>query len=76
MPECTYCHREQWANGFLQPPMCAKHHSAAVVLSLIRSRGVSPNLEHARIVVSRYPKTGLSLDELDELCQPLLVEGA
>jgi len=65
--KCTFCHRAAFAAGVIRPDMCEKHHALAIVLRLIENRGAEPTLDNVRLIVAWHPKTGLSLDEVDDL---------
>ena len=71
MGRCTYCEREEMANGYLQPPMCARHHVVAVIASMLRSRGQPPSVESIKRLLEVYPQGGITVDQVDELARPM-----
>ena len=71
MAKCTFCNREEMIGGYLQPPMCEKHHALTVVASLLRSRGQLVTLEAVKQCVELYPKAGIQPDEVVELCSAM-----
>ncbi len=71
MAKCTFCKREELSGGYLQPPMCKKHHALTVVASLLRSRGQPVTSETIKQCVELYPKAGIQPDEVVELCSAM-----
>jgi hypothetical protein len=71
MAKCTFCEREEMTGGYLQPPMCEKHHALTVVASLLRSRGQPVTPANIRQCVELYPKAGIQPDEVDTLCEAM-----
>jgi hypothetical protein len=64
---CSFCERDEIAGGYLQPPLCAKHHALAVVASMLRSRGQPVTAETIKQCVALYPKAGIRPDEVEAL---------
>lgn len=70
-PPCTFCEESIVEGGYIQPPMCQKHHSLAILISLLKNRGQLASLENLRLLAAFFPRTGLRNDEIEALLEPM-----
>lgn len=72
MTTCFFCKQPTVPGGYIQPPMCEKHHALAILISLLKSRGQLASLENIRLLAGYYRlRTGLDPAEIEALIQPM-----
>jgi hypothetical protein len=74
MITCTYCSEMAIDGGYIQPPMCTKHHSIAILISLLKRREQIASRENIKLMANYYPKLGIKADEVDSLLEPMRKE--
>jgi hypothetical protein len=74
MIRCTYCDKEAVEGGYIQPPMCPKHHSVAILISMLKSRGQITSRENIKLMANYYPKAGVRPNEVEALLEPMRKE--
>lgn len=71
MPRCHFCHRHAIAGGYIQPDMCPKHHSLAILVSMLKGRGQPATLENIKILAAYFHRIRLDPDEIEALLEPM-----
>jgi hypothetical protein len=71
MSTCTYCNQPAIDGGYIQPPMCPKHCSVAILISMLKNRGQLASLENIRLLAAYYPRAGVRPDEVENLLEPM-----
>lgn len=71
MPKCTFCGQDAIDGGYIQPPMCEKHHAVAIIISMLKGRGQIASLQNICLMADYYPKAGLSPNEVEDLLKPM-----
>jgi hypothetical protein len=69
--KCTFCNEEAVEGGYIQPPMCEKHHAVAIIISMLKGRGQIASKENIRLMAAYYPKAGLDPNEVEDLLKPM-----
>jgi len=68
---CTYCDRPAVDGGYIQPPMCAQHHALAILISMLKSRGLATDYHSIREMAIYYPRAGLHPSHIKALLAPM-----
>jgi hypothetical protein len=68
---CTFCDQPAIDGGYIQPPMCQRHLSVAILISLLKSRGQIASLENVRLLAAYYPRSGVKPDDVEGLLEPM-----
>jgi hypothetical protein len=71
---CTYCDKPAIEGGYIQPDMCPKHHSLAILISFLKNAGYLASLENLRHIALLYPPALLDPDEIEALLAPMKPE--
>lgn len=71
MPKCTFCDQPAITGTYISPAMCPQHHSLAILISLLKSRGHIASLENLRVMAAHLPQAKLKPDEVDDLLKPM-----
>jgi hypothetical protein len=74
MPECTFCPRPAIDGGYIQPAMCTKHHSLAILISMLKSRGQPATLDNINALAAYFHRARLDPDEIPALLAPMMLE--
>jgi hypothetical protein len=68
---CTFCDQPAIDGGYIQPPMCQRHLSVAILISLLKSRGQIASKENVRLLAAYYPRAGVKPDDVEGLLEPM-----
>jgi hypothetical protein len=68
---CAFCDQPAIDGGYIQPPMCQRHLSVAILISLLKSRGQIASLENVRLLAAYTPKAGIKPEEVEGLLEPM-----
>lgn len=73
---CTFCGSEALAPEYVAPPMCSRHFTMTIIVSLLKNHGHPVTVENIRLFVEQKPKTLISPDEVDGLFRPMQHEAS
>jgi hypothetical protein len=69
--KCTFCDEKAIKGGYIQPPMCEKHHSVAILISMLRGRGQSASFENITLMAIHLPQAKVNPAEVEGLLKPM-----
>ncbi len=72
MTTCTLCPQEATLVEYVHPALCDDHQVAVLIVGLLYALNLPITAGNVRKIAIRFPKIGLSPDQVVELCRPLI----